>query len=185
MPYYSPQLGSVNYTGGFPKGDPGFLSFFGKAIKGVGSALGAVLPGGGIISKATSLGGGALERMGASKAGKIVGRGVAIAKSHPVLTAAGGAAAIGAAGAGVGMASAPRPTMGMLPGMTGKGMHISRRTGLPVRNRHMRVANVRALHRALRRAEGFERLAKRVLKITSPHKAHKFSGFRKRRSKKR
>lgn len=172
MGYYSlPNVGTTMIRG-IPKGDPGFLSFFGKAIKGVGSVLGGVLPGGGLISKATSLGGSALEKAGASKAGKIVSKGITLAKGHPVMTAAGAAATVGAVGAGVGAMHAPAPAGGMrLKGMRGLGR----------RRRHMRVTNVRALHRALRRAEGFERLAKRVLHITSPHKRHVFKGFRKRR----
>jgi hypothetical protein len=48
-----------------------------------------------------------------------------------------------------------------------------------VRNRRMNVGNARALKHALRRAYGFERLARRVLHLTSP-KRH-FSGFKKRR----
>lgn len=178
--YYSPTAYVPNLNPGGRKGDPGFLSFLGKAVKGVGSVLGAVLPGGGIISKATSIGGGALERVGATKAGKIVSKGITLAKSHPAMTAAAGAATLGAAGAGVGMMRAPSPAGGMVMSTAHMG-RINPRTGLPMRRRHMRVTNVRALHRALRRAEGFERLAKRVLHVTSPHKRHVFKGFRKRR----
>lgn len=46
-----------------------------------------------------------------------------------------------------------------------------------VRNRRMNVGNARALKRALRRAYGFEKLARRVLHLTSPKKH--FSGFKK------
>lgn len=180
MGYYGPSFYSPELNRGLPKGDPGFLSFFGKAIKGVGSVLGGVLPGGGLISKATSMAGSAISAAGRSKAGTIAKGAITVAKSHPVLTAAGGAAAVGALGAGVGMMHAPAPAGGMTI-RGGMGGRINPRTGLPMRRRHMRVTNVRALHRALRRAEGFERLAKRVLHVTSPHKRHVFKGFRKRR----
>lgn len=53
-----------------------------------------------------------------------------------------------------------------------------------VKNRRMNVANVRALRRSIRRLSGFEKLARRVLRITSPRKAHVISGF-KRRTRKR
>lgn len=38
-----------------------------------------------------------------------------------------------------------------------------------VKNRQMNPANVRALRRAIRRAKGFEHLARQVLSFTSPH----------------
>lgn len=178
MSYYNPQLYSPKLEPGGFRGDPGFLSFFGKAIKGAGSVLGGFMPGGGAISKVTSIAGGAMSKMGSSKAGKIVARGVTMAKSHPVLTAA-GAGALGVAGAGAGMMHAPAPAGGMHM----HGVRINPRTGLPMRRRHMRVTNVKALHRAIRRANGFEHLAKKVMHISSPHKKHVFKGFRKRRKR--
>jgi hypothetical protein len=47
-----------------------------------------------------------------------------------------------------------------------------------VKNRRVNVGNARALRHALRRAYGFERLARRVLHLTSPKKH--FSGFKRR-----
>jgi hypothetical protein len=94
---------------------------------------------------------------------------------HPVLSAAGGAAAIGAAGMMGGRAS-----VGM-PGM--HGMHISRKTGKMVRNRHMRVTNPKALKRALRRAHGFAKLAMRTIHLVHPKKKVRFGGFKKHRRK--
>lgn len=51
-----------------------------------------------------------------------------------------------------------------------------------VSNRHMNVGNAKALKHALRRAYGFERLARRVLRITSPKKH--VSGFKRSRRRK-
>ena len=51
-----------------------------------------------------------------------------------------------------------------------------------VKNRRMNVGNARALKHALRRAYGFERLARRVLHITSPRKHVK--GFKRPRARK-
>lgn len=57
-----------------------------------------------------------------------------------------------------------------------RGYHMSKpRRGVPshlVRNRRMRVTNPRALRRAIRRAKGFERLARKVMHFVSP-RAHK------------
>lgn len=47
------------------------------------------------------------------------------------------------------------------------------------RHRRMNVLNARALRKALRRAEGFSRFARRVVKITMPKR--RVSGFRFRR----
>ncbi len=95
-------------------------------------------------------GGGALAR----RAGAIVSK-------HPVLSAAGAAGTIGLLGGAGGRAMMER-------GVPERGFHVSKRTGALVRNRRMRVTNPRALHRAIRRAAGFARLARRVLRFTSP-----------------
>jgi hypothetical protein len=47
------------------------------------------------------------------------------------------------------------------------------------KRRRMHVTNVKALRRGIRRLAGFEKLARRVLRITSPGKAHKIHGFKK------
>lgn len=54
-----------------------------------------------------------------------------------------------------------------------------------VTNRHMNVTNPHALRRSIRRLHGFEKLARKVLRITSPRKPHVFGGPRraKRRSR--
>ena len=88
----------------------------------------------------------------------------AAAKAHPVLAAAGVASA---AAAGIGAAKMGGTSAAKLP------KHIKAALGIP-HHRRMHVTNTRALHRALRRVKGFERVAKRVLSITRPghHKIH-------------
>lgn len=159
--------------GGRMMGDPGFFSAIARLGKGI---LG--LGGGGATKVITVPAGpmaGAVARVGqvvapiAKRAGAIVGR-------HPVLTAAGGAAAVGAAGAIAGRMTAA--------GMPQRGFHISRKTGALVRNRRMRVTNPRALRRAIRRATGFARLARRVLHFTSPRAPRGRAIFKRKRHKK-
>jgi len=168
------------YTGDFYQGDPGFMSFLGRAA--------GFIPGiGGTLSKIVT-------KIGSSRAGKFVAQ-------HPTLTAA---ATSGIAGAGTGMMLRPSggtPMMmggtpaalgfrTMAPGPAGpsaRGYHMSKpRRGVPphlVRNRRMRVTNPRALRRAIRRARGFERLARKVMHFVSP-RAHKGRAvFRARRRK--
>ena len=99
---------------------------------------------------------------------------------HPVLTAAGAAGTIGLLGGAGGERLAMHPGAGM------RGMHVSKKTGKLVRNRRMRVTNVRALRRAIRRCTGFAHLAKRVLRFTSPRPPRGRAVFKHaRRSRKR
>ncbi len=147
---------------GYYMGDPGFFSIV-KSL--AGSALGLV-PGGGVAGKL--LGGAGRISTIARKAGGGILR-------HPVISAAGGAAVAGIGGAALGR-------MGMHAGAM-KGFHINKH-GKMVRNRRMRVTNPKALRRAIRRAHGFARLARKVLSFTSPrkHKGHMY--FRKKSAKK-
>lgn len=160
---------------GYYVGDPGFLSGVGKVFGGIASFIPGV---GGIAGKIIS---------GISSRAKPVMKAIG---QHPVLTAAGGAALSGATGAGVtaglnrmhmgGMGShgryAPAGTRGYHP--IKHGPH----TGMWTRNRRMRATNTRALRRALRRAKGFERIARKVMHLTSPHKRGRAT-FRVRRRK--
>lgn len=52
-----------------------------------------------------------------------------------------------------------------------------------VKNRHMNVANAKALRRALRRAYGFEKLAMRTIRLVHPHKRGRFGGFKRTRAR--
>jgi hypothetical protein len=180
------------YRGDYYRGDPGFLSFLGKGVKLVGGLLGI---GGGapsaskIASKVVAALPGAGAMVPAVKA--TATRVGAVLAKHPTATAAAAAGTVGALGT-AGMMGAMHPSVmnalpvggGMMPG-TGamRGYHISRRTGAMVRNRRMRVTNPRALRRAIRRANGFARLAKRVLHFTSPRAPRGRAVFKKRTRK--
>lgn len=153
------------YAGDYYAGDPGFLSWGGRLLK---SAVSAVPIVGGVVS--SFLGGLEKRAPATMRAMKVLG--------PPVLS--------GAGAAGIERALAPRAAPGLLmPGMGLRGMpggamvpgmrgyHLSKpRKGVPqhmVRNRRMRVTNPKALHRAIRRASGFARLARKVMRFTSPH----------------
>lgn len=158
------------YMGDFYRGDPGFGSFFGGLFKkavgfipGVGPALSAMIPsGGGAASRAIArVAPGPIMNVG----GQVMRRvGRAIIK-HPVLSGAAAAGVIGAGGVAAGRAS-----RGM---MAGGGR----------RHRRMNVTNVRALRRSIRRAQGFAKLAKRVLHFTSPRPVRGRALFKARRRK--
>lgn len=149
-----------DYYGGrsFYRGDPGFFSFLGKIGKGI---LGAV----------TGLGGGAPASTAIVK--KLPG---AIQKIGPIVTRVGKTlkkvpkgVLIGAGGAAAGAAGAlgARALMG----------------GGERKHRRMNVCNARALRRAIRRSQGFARLAKRVLRFTSPKAPRGRAVFKTRRRK--
>jgi hypothetical protein len=156
---------------GYYQGDPGFFSFLGKAVKTVASVGAGFIPGvGGKISTAISK----IPLGGAAK-GTAIKVGGAIIR-HPVLSAAGAAGAIGLAGEAAHLARGGGT-------MHVGGMHISRKTGRMVRNRHMRVTNPKALRRALRRAHGFAKLAMKTIHLVHPKKKARFGGFKKHRRK--
>jgi len=162
-------------------GDPGFLSGLGKVF----GAVGSVIPGiGGVVSKI----GGALAKVGA-KHPTLSAAGAAAATS--VVSGAAGAAAthfLSGPGGGMRMGSGVMPGGSMTTmrgalgpvGASARGYHMSkpRKCGgvlIPphlVRNRRMRATNPKALRRAIRRAKGFERLARKVMHFVSP-RAHK------------
>src|SRR6267378_1517208 len=149
---------------GYYAGDPGFFSLLKKGA----SLAASFIPGVGgvaskVISKITTP-----IRAGAMRAGTMIAK-------QPVLSAA------GAAGAIAGGAETAHLRGGAMH--VGGGMHISRKTGRMVRNRHMRVTNPRALRRALRRAHGFAKLAMRTIHLVYPKKKAKFGGFKKHRRK--
>ena len=173
------------YRGDYYRGDPGILSFLGRGIKFaskmfLGGPLGgsvtavpakavASLPGAGAIVPTVK----AL----ATRVGGVVAR-------HPTATAAAAAGTVGALGSSMAMGAMHPAAMAMSPGMgMMRGFHASKRTGQMVRNRRMRVTNPAALRRAIRRANGFARLAKRVLHFTSPRAPRGRAVFKKRARK--
>lgn len=96
-----------------------------------------------------------------------------VATKHPILTAAGGAAATAGAVATV------------VRSRKGSGVHpaVAAAMGMP-RRRRMHVTNVKALRRSIRRLHGFEKVCRKVLRFTSPHRSHGRATFKrpKRRS---
>ncbi len=134
-------------------GDPGWLSsLWKKVVKPIiggliGGPVGAVIGG--------------------------VAGGAAVATSTPTMALPPPPGSIGASvtmpgGARVSVAGVI-PHAGM-PGMEGHkpaGFHLDKKTGTRwVRNRRMNVANPRALRKAMRRVQGFEKLAKRTIQFT-------------------
>lgn len=171
MGYYQGDYRAGDYYGG----DPGFGSFFGRIAKGVFSGVKGMLGFGG-GARTTQMVFPGVGRMGEVAAiAKAQARRVgAMIVKHPVLTAAGAAGTIGV------LSGRMEGRMGMRPAGE-KGMHLSKKTGRLVRNRHMNVCNQRALRRSLRRAHGFARIAMRTIHLLHPKKKAHFGGFKKRR----
>jgi hypothetical protein len=158
-------------------GNVGFLSGLGKIFGGVTAAGGVVARG---ISDVRAIGSsiGAAIHPAASAAGKAatvaIDTATSAVKAHPVIAAAGAAAAVGAAAGAMGSSA----TMGK-----GGKMHpaVARALGLH-KHRRMHATNTKALHRALRRVKGFERVARRVMSITHHRPVKMHFKFRKKRA---
>ncbi len=161
MSYYNPYQGDYK-TYGYA-GDPGFLSGLWKGIKSVGLGL---------------LGGMAAPAPKAQPAPVFLPAPTGIS---PPVTVGGGLTFPGGMRLDLG---AIVPKQGRLPPFTARGpgvlpaggrggqgvpsgYHFAKDgSGRLVRNRRMNVANPRALRRSMRRLDGFEKLARRVLKGT-------------------
>ena len=148
------------YSGDFYSGDPGFFSFLGK----IGSGIASVFPGGSKVASMVRLGG----KVGsaATSATSMLRGGARGAAKHPVLSAAGAAGAVGMMGAG---ASVMGRKGARVPGMR--------------RHHRMRVTNPKALRRAIRRTQGFAKLAMRTIHLVHPKKKARFGGFKRRARK--
>lgn len=162
MGYYMGDYYAMTGRSSFYRGDP-FWGFLGRMA---GTALKAItgLGGSGAKAEAPSV----AQTIG-KQAGMVVGRVKGIVSRHPVLSAAGAAAVLGAS-AGAGVESVGRGRM-----VVGPGGMVRRR------HRRMRVTNPKALRRALRRAYGFERIAMKTIHLLHPKKKARFGGFKKRR----
>lgn len=152
------------------QGDPGFFSFLGNIAK---AAVGFIPGVGPIASKALSVipragVSQAIERVG-GQAITLTGRAGRLMRAYPKTAIAGGTAA--AAGAAYLMRR--RAGGRGAPGMAGMR-----------RRRRMNVYNPKALRRAVRRATGFARMARRVLRFVSPKAPRGRAVFRVRRKKK-
>lgn len=161
------------YQGDYYQGDP----FFGALIKGVGKlALGGIkkLIGVGATRAPMQIAAAPqVVQAGRQIIRRIPGAVSRVIQRHPVISAAAAAGTVGAIGGAVAGA----------PGVPMRGFHISARTGELVRNRRMRVTNPRALRRAIRRATGFARLARRVLSFTSPRAPRGRAIFKRKRAR--
>lgn len=131
---------------------------------------------GGIVQKAAPI---------ASLFGGTVGKIAGAIAQHPITTAAAGAATAAAVTTAVTGHTGAAATAGAPGQLTVHGhLHVGGRrraaAGLPGmrRRRRMNPCNVHALRRAIRRAHGFERIAKKVLRFTSPHRKAKPHGFK-------
>jgi len=155
--YYQRPMGDYK-TYGYA-GDPGFLSSLWKGIKTVGKSL---------------LGIPATPQMPAIVPGAI---GYGLGQGWmPGAGTNGGAGARGPSMPGFVMPTAgPEWSVGrggeMIPP---RGYHLAKDgSGRYVRNRRMNIANPRALRRAMRRVQGFEKLAKRTISFTRRTKMKK------------
>jgi hypothetical protein len=161
------------------RGDPGFFGFLGGLAKSAVGLIPGIGPGlSSMLTRAPKVAAPAAAGLVSAGGMSMIKRGAAAVGGaivkHPVLSAAGAAGAIGAASGAV------AGRMGMVPHGQ-KGMHISKKTGNMVRNRHMNVCNPRALRRAVRRAHGFSKLAMRTIHLIHPKKKVRFGGFKKRK----
>ncbi len=180
MPYYQGDF----YRGDFYQGDPFWGAAWGFAKAAIGAGRRKIAS---VLAGAPAAAGAASTAIMKMPGGAIVQRAggavVRVATKHPVLTAAGAAGTIGVLG-GVGGARVMGP--GAAPGMVMRGFHVIKKgpqAGALARNRRMRVTNPRALRRAIRRATGFARLARRVLHFTSPRAPRGRAIFKRRRKK--
>lgn len=160
MPY-----GGYSYPAAGMYGDPGFFGAIGRVFKGIGKTVAGIagIPIGGKKVPAALPGG----------SGQIMGR------MQPVIQKVGAGISRLPRGVKMGAAAAGVAGAGALLG------HEVDQFGRPVgrRRRRMRVTNVKALRRSIRRCQGFAKLAKRVLRFTSPKAPRGRPVYRHRRAK--
>jgi len=171
MSYYQRPMGDYK-TYGYA-GDPGFLSGLWKGIKKV-AKVGLAYYTGGIAGAAMSqMGGGGpgTPKLPPPQAGQ-PGRGLQTVQGYPIgvgVTMPGGLS-LQAQGMIPRRGAIGEPTRGARyaqDGMVPSGYHYAKDgSGRIVRNRRMNIANPRALRRAMRRVQGFEKLAKRTIQFT-------------------
>jgi len=156
------------YQGDYYRGDPGFFSFLGGLAKkavgfipGVGPAIKGALD---LIPSGRSASSAIVRASESGTLSRVTAGAKQVIAKHPVLSAAGAAGAIAGGSYAVGRSRGRASMMGR-------------------RHKRMNPCNVKALRRAIRRAHGFERIARRVMRFTSPGKKKKPAGFK--RAKKR
>jgi len=151
MSYYSPQAGDYK-TYGYA-GDPGWLSGLWKVAKKIAGPIIGGMIGGPVGAVIGGMGGGGRATPG-------------IFPPPPPGTVGGAVSFPG--GTTVSVAGVPRLAGGVsADGCCPVGFHLAKDgSGRCVRNRRMNIANPRALRRAMRRVQGFEKLAKRTISFT-------------------
>jgi len=150
-------------------GDPGWLSGLWKGIKKVAPAIIGGLVGGpaGAIIGAAGGSGKPTPNVPMTIPGTVGGAisfpgGMSISTAYQPGTAVGPRRLPPYTARGPGVL--PYGGTGVPPGMMPSGYHYAKDgSGRIVRNRRMNVANPRALRRAMRRAQGFEKLARRAI----------------------
>lgn len=178
------------YRGDYYRGDPGIFGSIGKALGGIARVAGAILPG--PIGTVARFAGGILP--GGKSAAQ--GTALAPAGLTGPFTPGAGIQVHGPFGTGIGVGTfgpdLPQQPTGtltpggaFLPGCQLKGFRPNKSSyfravpGSPmqgvlvpkgsvcVKSRRLNVANPRALRRAIRRAQGFAKLSRRVLSFVS------------------
>lgn len=156
----------------YPRGDPGIRSFFGKVLKIAGPLVPVVGPQLGRIGEL--IGGGARVAPAAvSTAGAIAEKAGAAIVKHPgraVLTAAGIAGAMGAAGERMMGPSAPLMAHGHCIRISPKGRHIKINCVTGKAIRRMNPFNPRAARRSARRLHSLTRHFRRYIGFVSARK---------------
>ncbi len=170
MPYGEGDYGMGDY------GQGDFLGI-GKRLKKIGSSLLHHIPGYGVASAVVGAVHSTNHHHRASGAG---GGSIALHAPSAVLRAAAPVSSYDSTGVTVGGGIFSTSHVRRLGGAAGKaaaeggtGYHVIKRgpnAGQLTKNRHMHVTNPRALRRAIRRARGFEKLARKVMGFTTPHK---------------
>ena len=137
-------------------GDPGFLSSLWKGIKRLAPRVIGMAVGGPVGALIT----------GASVGGAVVG---AMKPRPPALPAPPGSigGAVSFPGGTTVSVAGVLPTHAAVGAHAPAGYHLDKATKSRwVRNRRMNIANPRALRKAMRRVQGFEKLAKRTIQFT-------------------
>jgi len=171
MSYYQNPMGDYK-TYGYG-GDPGFLSRLWKKVKPIAGVLAGTLlgPVGGAIAGQFLKPRGTTPRQVIQTPTSFPGVGMQ-AGMFPAIPAVVGGVGRVLAGRTVAAAAAGATAATMLSGPGGQpvcpsGYHLAKDgSGRLVRNRRMNIANPRALRRAMRRVQGFEKMAKRTITFT-------------------
>lgn len=201
--YQGDHYRSGRYRGDYYRGDPGFFSFIGNALKsvakiGVGVVTGYL--GGGVKGAIAGAVGGSVEatasgiRRETLAAGgdesaytpEMAARHVALVNAPPALRAPGAGTAMIGPGGGMSLAVLRGHRLNKSTYVTRGGgtsrwpqqLVVHAKASEQVKIRRMNVGNTRALRRAIRRARGFAKLARRVITVS-----RQFKGGRKRAHK--